>query len=283
MATPGIVAEEGALPEGGTVLTNDGSTPTKEELFGGKSGLEQFGNELEKPNAAAKTGLDANGVPLDPKEKGRYEHWQSEAQKAQDEARALRTQLAERAKFDPLIDVVRTDKEALDFLTARINGTRVTPTKPLEMPQKPDGYYEAEAFTNPESVSFKYQREMDNFRDAKLQQQDKEIRGIYEARKRDEELEQQRVAQAEQQKKFANEAVAMGIPEADLPEFFGFVNDAKLPDLVEYYKFKKGGNPNAEDSTVRFKTPLNRSAGGDTRVPKDGNIGAELLLESRRM
>ena len=264
---PGVA--EAPLP--GTVLSPnaEGKNVFEEEHV---DELAQFGQEQQKPNAAKPS------IPLATDDQKRFEYWQGIADKEQKRANDLSAQLLAKSKMDPLIDVLQKDEVAFRFLQDRLNGNSA-PSKPLEAPQKPNNFNEVEAFSNPESASFKYRIELDNFRDARLQQVEKQNAALLQAREQEKAmLEQQRTNQ-EGLLKFRNEVISKGIPEEKFREFYSLVNGAGVDDVVGYFKWKEAQA--SSTGIPRFDGSLTSSAGQPGR--KVLNIGDSIVELSRNM
>jgi hypothetical protein len=153
----------------------------------------------------------------------------------------------------------------------------------LEPPQKPDSYNEVEAFSNPESASFKFRKELDSYKDKVLIDLQNQNRALFEARKRDEEEVQKRTAQSEQMRKFREEVVGKGIVDEEFADFFQLVNTASVDDMVEFFQFKRGrvspqtSHPFGGIPSRSVNSPVSK------RASASGDIGKEILLESRNL
>lgn len=278
MANPGVA--EGALPEGSVVL----SPNANENEASQATGLEQFGTELGRPNAASSPAVevDKDGKPIDPTLRGRYEYHQSRADKAETDLVEARRLLAEKAKNDPLIDLIKTDNETFQFVQSRLSGNRA-PAKPLEPPQKPDSYNEVEAFSNPESTSFKYRKELDGYKDKVMIDLQNQNRALFQARQQDEEEVQKRVAADQQMKKFRSEVTSKGIADEEFMDFFQLVNTASVDDMVEYFQFRKGRTSPQPAHQFGGLPRTSVSSPGSKRGSQSSDIGKEILLESRTL
>ena len=239
------------------------------------TGMEQFGTELAKPPVP-------NAVPpvVPPSEDTkRYEYWQSQAVQEKKEKEIIQAQLIAKSKMDPLIELIQKDEDTFKFVQARLNGNR-TPDKPLEPPQKPNSYNEVEAYSNPESASFKYRNELDTYKDSLLQSVVKQNALLFQNREQERAQVEQQRAHQEGLRKFRDDVISKGIAEPEFAEFFELVNKATPDDMVEFFKFKKS---QAQSSTgvPRFDVPLTSSAGGGRK--QQVSVGDEFIDASRRM
>ena len=268
MANPGGVAE-GALP--GTVLSPNADVTSLQDSHP----LDQFGHEAPRPDAGSN--VNTPKANEDPK---RFEYWQAQAQKAENEKKEALTQLAEKSKYDPLIDVIRSDDETLKFVQSRLNGQRA-PVKPLEPPQRPNSYNEVEAYQNPDSPSFKYRKANETYRDTLLQSTiEMQNRFLQEQENQKALAEQQRTHQ-EGLRKFHDDVLGKGINEPEFAEFFQLVNQASVDDMVGYYRYKQ--------SQGQQRQIPNGGIGGGGNPSRDGKanpndmFSQEVLNNARRM
>ena len=267
------VADNGNLP--GTILD-----PNTQNLdLAGGANLEQFGTELDKPETDAAQGADPK---TDPK---RFEFWQSKAQAAEDAARKLGEEVNRRKQFDPLIDLVRKDETVYRIIQDRLSGKSATTEKPLEAPQRPSAYNEVEAYSNPESASFKFRQANEDYKEARYESAMNKVNEFQTRLERQKDELQQEQARREASNAFRKDVVSKGISEEEFEEFFGLVNNAKSDDLVDYFKFKKGQSGSTRQP-VNYSRP--EPSGGSTRTPSPRpgqpmDIGKSLVDTSRSM
>ena len=189
-------------------------------------------------------------------EQVRYQYWQSQAAK-------LQNQLDEVKEYQPMVDYLRANPEAVQSITPGGKApAEAAPTSqeqeefppPPERPEQPTGFSREEAYSDPASASAKYLDAVEKWRDDTQQynqlaakyeialmreQYNQKIEGL-------EKMEQQRVAQAEESKKMneVREYVANNYDLGEnLDDFLTSMNDPNsinMDDLVGYYKYKKG-------------------------------------------
>ena len=189
-------------------------------------------------------------------EQVRYQYWQSQAAK-------LQNQLDEVKEYQPMVDYLRANPEAVQSITPGGKApAEAAPTSqeqeefppPPERPEQPTGFSREEAYSDPASASAKYLDAVEKWRDDT--QQYNQLAAKYEiALMREqynqkieslEKVEQQRVAQAEESKKMneVREYVANNYDLGEnLDDFLTSMNDPNsinMDDLVGYYKYKKG-------------------------------------------
>jgi hypothetical protein len=279
MAKENGVAEIG-LP-GEVLLPN----AADKSLFSAGQGFDDhLGTELENPGTQNAEPLGLAPFPPIPTPKQpptddkRYEHWQSVADREKQRADLAEQKLLEKAKMDPLINMLQQDKEAYQYLEQRLSGNR-TPDKPLEPPQIPAGYNEVEAFSNPESVSFKYRQAKDAFVEQRFVQLEKKNQELVQAREQERTLLQQQRANQEQMVRYKQTIVNLGIPEEQFNDFFDWQNKATPEELVQLYKYSKSRTIHST-GTPRFDGPLTASAGGVE--PKPLSAGDAFVALSRK-
>lgn len=263
---------EGDLP-GKVIPPNAGL----EEFVEGGQKLGNFGIELEKP-----------GFPAPPVKPGedhkRFEYWQSEAQKAQEKAKQLEAQLLEKAKMDPLIELVQNDEESYRFLRARLEGKRTPANQLPEAPQRPDSYNEVEAYSNPESASFKYRLEESKYKDKMLQAVIQQNAALYQQREEERRILEQQRSNEESLRRFRSEILSRGVSNEEFPDFFKLVNEASVDDMVGYWNYKKGKQPETtQQDPQRFAMFPQRSVMLQTKPGERVDIGKEFKELASRM
>jgi hypothetical protein len=271
------VADNDGLP--GQVLDPNSASDSFTES---PSGIEQFGQELKRPDAVDPKN---NNTETDAK---RFEYHQSRADKAEAKLKEVETLLKEKSKNDPLIELIQRDEETFQFVQNRLTG-KATTAKPLEPPQRPNSYNEVEAYSNPDSESFKYRKAVDGFRDAKIAELQNQNQILFQQREQEKQFQLQQKSQQESMQKFKQEIVSKGIADNDFAEFFQLVNSATPDEMVDYFKWKKSQNQEPDNSIPNFRTGITRSAS----VPANGkfnkgpgntfDIGDSILAASRQM
>jgi len=101
----------------------------------------------------------------------RYEYWQREADLRKREKELIAQELEQRKQWDPVLQFISQDPEAYKYIEGRIQGQRVQEQgpQPPKPPERPASYNEQEAYTAPDSPSWKYRAELERFRDAKIE------------------------------------------------------------------------------------------------------------------
>ena len=210
-------------------------------------------NEHEAPTQDFSANEVENGGDND---QVRYQYWQSQAAK-------LQNQVEEMKEYQPMVDYLRSNPEAVQNLTPggqKPEGTAPTSQAqeefppPPERPEQPTGFSREEAYGDPASTSAKYLDEVDKWRDdmqtynqLASQYQVAVLRETYNKKIENlEKVEQDRAAQ-QQQAQQMNEVknyVATNYDLGDrLDDFLTTMNDPNsinMDDLVGYYKYKNG-------------------------------------------
>ena len=197
-----------------------------------------------------------NEVPANDNDQVRYQHWQSQAAK-------LQNQLDEVKEYMPMVDYLRANPEAVQSITPGGQApAEAAPTSqeqeefppPPAKPEQPHGFSREEAFSDPRSESAKYLNDIDKWRDdmqtySNLQNQ-YEIATMRESyNQKLSELEKKEAARQEQAqaaqkmndvRNFVNDNYDLG---ENLDDFIKTMNDPSslsMDELVGYYKYKKG-------------------------------------------
>lgn len=204
---------------------------------------------------------------------GRYQYWQSQADK-------MRAELAARDQFiqqyAPIIQLVNNNPEALSELQQKMTGgqRQEQPLVPPVSPQRPEGYTDYEAYNDPESASYRYRAEREDY-SVKLAE--------YLVQKdmiREQEFEKQRQTyMAEQQNKAKlNETYGMlsnqyGMSQAEALDFVQTFADEKsitMDNLVQLYRISKGSVPNPAINQQRKWSPPPPVAQNTVQQTKQG-------------
>jgi len=212
-----------------------------------------------------------NPPPADAAGKERYEYWQSQADREKNARLALEQELR---VARPIMGLIEEDEDLYKAVTARLDGAQ-PPGPALKAPtppERPASYSETEAYTNPQSESFKFRAAREKYVEDRisyleaLNQQTVEGVRQREAQLAEQEQRSRVMAQTEQyvQQKF-------GMTPVEAREFTTWSSSDEsitIPNLVAFYKFQKanggvtrgGGGPPA---------PPTRGGGG---APEPGDI-----------
>jgi len=148
------------------------------EAGGADKGLFLFDEPIAEPNAAEAqpSPEEEGGQPEqspDPaqQEEQRFEYWQSEADKKENENQQLREQLNQLNSVAPIARYIENNPQILDAIENDIRGgSTVIPnsgrSEELTMPERPVrpvGYDPGVAFEDPDSESGKYLNELDSY------------------------------------------------------------------------------------------------------------------------
>ena len=204
---------------------------------------------------APEQNFSKNEVETKDNDSVRYEYWQSQAAK-------LQNQLNEVKEYQPMVDYLRANPEAVQSITPGGKPAEAAPTSqeqeefppPPAKPEQPRGFSREEAFSDPNSDSALYLDNVEKWRDdmqtynqLAAQYEIATMRESYnEKLGKIEKIEQQRQEQSAAQAKM-NEVRQYVSSNYDLGEnvedFITTMNDPSslnMDDLVGYYKYKKG-------------------------------------------
>lgn len=206
----------------------------------------------EEPTTQSPTPAAAD--PDDPEGK-RFTYWQSKHDK-------LRRQLDEVQWMLPIVEALKSRPDVIAQLsqpTAPAVAPETTPalTQPTP-PKQPRHYDQAEAYTNPESDSFKYRIEYEEYRDKQLEYATKKaemteramqeaLQAAAEARQRDAFIQERRM-----------ELAAHGIVGVEADRCLQWMTNPKIEmdDLVDLWRIRSGQAPlnqQANQPAVRAK------------------------------
>lgn len=254
---------------------------------------ERFGANNQNPTQA-----QAN---LPKKDQSRFEYWQSEATKAQNELAAKDAKLAELEALAAVGRSVLEGKASPQASAPKQAPPSAEPAKVAETtleipkaPQKPERYDEVEAYNDPQSESYKYRKQYERYRDdmmtyfvTKQEVKEKAEVAEREAKSREESMKRSMVAlQGQLQAQF-------GLSSSEAVDFIQTMTDPSavtLDALVTLYRLKKSPKqPNRSadmrQRNERLNAPLPGGvAGGEGNSPEsdEAMFNRSLLTHSRR-
>lgn len=222
-----------------------------------------------------KTGSPEPETGVDPKiDPSRFEYWQSVADKRN-------KRLEELEPLAPLARLIDEDPEILPEIEKVIiqrKQRQAGPEKPA-VPVKPDGFDEAEAFTDPASVSWKYRKEKEQYQERLLEYYDQRelARAAAEAERQQRQLALEK--QAANLARLRVELTARGIPESEHDDFVRRLDTpgaVTFDHLVELYKIVKSGSTKVTKKVADMETRKVRESGpppvgvegGEPEVPR---------------
>jgi hypothetical protein len=207
-----------------------------------------------------------NRQVADPAEEKRFQFWQAQADKARRELAAAQQELQ---IVRPIVGVIQNDDTLRATVQQRLAGTqsREPELVPPVAPEKPDGYNDADAFSNKESTSYKFRLALEKFRDDKLNFIEKKAE-LAEKRLQERELQ---LRQQSEQQQFLSETERYVVEKHGMrpEEARAFViemsrDDAmNTDDLVEYWKLKRQMGARRGDN-LRGMPPVPPTGGGGT-------------------
>lgn len=188
----------------------------------------------------------------------RYRHMQSRADKAQrladEHAQKIADLEAQLRLQQPIVNMLTTDEQLQQLVQARLAGQQTNGLKPPEAPVQPESYNEAEAYTNPQSESYRFRKANEKY----LRDRQDYLEGLYR-QQQEFQVEQQRQLrqrQAEQQQvqKLHEELVRdYQLTPAEARQFFQDMtseSSTATENLVRYWRFlqsnpirRQGGPP----------------------------------------
>ena len=174
---------DGLFPAGQDAITEtigvtESGLDNREGLPQGQTSVVEAFQPMETPETPVpEQEVVPEQEPLAKEDPSRMQYWQSQADRAINENRAM-TQELEYYKnvLGPIGEAIQSDPELLDRLEAKnlsnapqqgspTQGNQVGPLQQPDMPQKPHSYNEVDAYNNPESESFNYRLQKEQYRD----------------------------------------------------------------------------------------------------------------------
>lgn len=197
-----------------------------------------------------------NEVTPESNDQVRYQYWQSEAAK-------LKNQLDEVKEYQPMVDYLRSNPEAVQSITpggkppAEAAPTSQEPEEfppPPAKPEQPRGFSRDEAIADPNSESALYLDSVEKWRDDMMQYNSlasqyeiATMRESYNQKlerlekvEKDRQIETQQRAEMSRVRNYVASNYDLG---ENLDDFITSMNDPKsinMDELVGYYKWKKG-------------------------------------------
>jgi len=256
------------------------------------------------------------GPPADANDKQRYQYWQSQ----HDKLKAKHEQ--ELAQMKQQVEQMQTQFQQMQQGGQQQQPARKEPTleeqiqsaqaslselQAPQVPQKPQNFNSADAYTDPDSESFQYQRRMEQYQQERMEFLEKrgELKEkIYDLNlKRVEEPAQEaiRTQQLSRQEKVLFDTLQNNfkLSQAEATEFVQTMSDPKslsLDNLVNFYRFQKGmaspsapkpkqdGKPNRRPSPVAAPPPIKSGSGSTgTDSPDDHDSFSKGLLSGKDM
>jgi hypothetical protein len=242
--------------------------------------LDGFGNVAdpvidEPPIELENTPVQVAAKP-DPEPKNnpaRYEHWQSQAAKAQ----------AKLELYEPIVKLIESDPGVVEAIQNHIKGKNAPPPAPkLEKPTrptKPSDFDEAASLTDPDSKSFKYAKELVNYQEQLADYLEKTEQSRQETYAK---MEAQVVAERQRQaseKAFKERLKVEGLSPDEVEDFMVTMNGEQavtLPNLIKLYRFNKGVQPKAGDPSTQAKVDAMLARRSKSGIPAPiATVGGE--------
>lgn len=238
--------------------------------------IDIFNQTITDPDAVSNddegTANGGDGIanpPQDDEQKKRFEYWQSEHDKIKKErdTLAFAAPIAQLLKEKPEL-VLKLQEE----ITKSVVPTEVGPKKPTP-PERPIGYNEAEAYTAPESESFKFRQKYDVYREDMLRYMEEkdQLRDQIFSQGLQKQQEDERVRQAVAKLKV--DLLAKGLTMSEAEEFVQYMNDPRnmtQENLVTLFKLKKGTYTPPKPKPNNAQPPIAGAEGGGDESERPG-------------
>jgi hypothetical protein len=139
-------------------------------------------------------------------------------------------------------------------------------------PVRPAMYNETEAYTVPESESWKFRKEMEGYQEAKVNYLEQQM-AVREAEvRRQMEVQQERSRAEMLQQQAIQDAMRAGLRTDEVSDYMKVMNhplSASPENLVKYYRLLRNQNPRGQARRAQSTPPL---PGGGGNPPQSGNV-----------
>ena len=268
----------------------------------------QEGSEEEDEEPSDKEDDSEEAEVGDPKgnDKQRYQYWQSQADKMKNENEKLQQQMEQQqsqvqqmqAQMQQLMNgqVPQAaqpqggpQNSQAQNQPSDINGmiqqkeTEIQQIPPPEPPQKPSNYSQADAYTDPDSDSFRYQRQLEEYNQ-------KQIQHLNEVQKKKDELYDLKMRAVEEPVKQTQKEMQMSKKEKrifdslqkdhnlsteeaqDFMKTMSSPDSMKMENLVNFYRFQKGlaNSSNQSSKPQKRRKPISNNANAAPPPAKGG-------------
>lgn len=188
-------------------------------------------------------------------DEARYQYWQSQYDKMRVRNDEVEQQIHNLEKYKPLVEYLSSNPDLIDMIQKHKEPKNYRP----EQPVRPQNYDPVEAVTNPQSESFRYRQDLDEYRGRLSEFLDKRYQEMEE---RDRNIAAQREQMAKQQEAqrqvYSYLKTQHSMEEAEIADFVNVMgNEQSLSpeNLVRFYKFIKGNNGNEAQQSLRGTQP----------------------------
>ena len=208
----------------------------------------------------------------------RVEYWQSRADK-------LKKQNEELSLVAPLAEHLKRNPDLIAAIETQLKKQVAPELEPPVAPKMPDGYSKVDAFSNPESVSWKYREDVEAHREKQIEflqkkdaQRENMLRQQAEAFQRE-----QAERRAAQQLKTEVQA-KHGLTPAEAEELVQLMADPKLTTyhMVQLYKLNKGLKPASQRTSMGPAPIFNIPTGKPGAVDDADMFNAGMLAWKRK-
>ena len=250
--------------------------------------LEPFDDGLYNANNVAPVGTPhpATEQPQANPEEQRFEYWQSKYDQKASDFNKAQEKLQELERVAPIAEHIEKNPWILDNVARSVSGD--SPQVPSEdksvaslkkpiRPDKPSNYDISEAHMDSESQSYKYQRNLDEYRDDMVQYQET----IMDQQRQEYQTQQQAVMQ-QQQKEMARQS--QNAMQNNLVNSYGYTPE-KAQEFVSYYQSPESITldnlvaldrlrkaPSSAEVETRQKAEMMKNRNGRLTVPPPAGV-----------
>jgi len=221
-------------------------------------------------------------------DEGQFQYWQSQYDKAQRELTDLKEQHSSLKDIEPLAKYIQENPAILDSVESSLSsgqpsgqpiGNQAESLKKPEKPTKPANYDAIDAYSDPQSDSYKYRDAIDGYRDEMISFQEKKNEQVVARMEQD----YQNRAQEQQVETLRTQLTnGHGFNTNQVDDFMKVMSDPgslSLENLVNLYKLQQA--PSAEVTKNLQKAQQMRAQQEKLKIaPSVGSVPAETQQET---
>ena len=246
-----------------------------EELF--VEDTPAFGTPQETVESV-ETGID--GVVTAKQDPNQHQYWQSQYDKVKGEYDNLESKYQEIESLEPIAKYIQQNPGVLDNVTQSLSSgqqpgqpqqeVQEEPMKRPDRPTKPAEYDAIDAYSDPNSASYKYKESMDSYRDGMIEFQEKRNEAMEGALRQEAERQQQMMQRQQQVQQMSNVKTQLtqgySFSDTDAEQFIKEMakpDSISMDNLVALYRMKQSpsgevlANQRKADEMRRQKAKLN--------------------------
>jgi hypothetical protein len=168
-----------------------------DELF--KNAVSDAAFVSQSPGEKETTEIGTEGTPKE--DNTQFQYWQSQADKYKSELESMKQGYDELQQLAPIARYIQTNPQILDSVEQSLSSGQPTgqpqqrvqeeSLKKPERPTKPSNYDPIDAYSDPESASYRFRESLDSYRDSVIEYQEKQHETIVQQMQAEAQKQQQ--------------------------------------------------------------------------------------------